>query len=167
MVIKVRVTFKDYLKLMFGLTYRKPIMILLLFVDLVMILWIVGYFFNLLSLPQPTIYQFTTLILISVVQPFVIYITIRRNYQSSNHLGERLEIGITGSEIKIHGQSFYMELKWDKIYKIIEHVNWYLIYQNNLSAIVIPKKAFHKDEEENFIKILMNTRKVPMHLKEK
>lgn len=167
MIINVRLSFKEYLKLVFGLTYRKSLMIFILFVDVVMMLWIASYYLNLYSLPKPTFYQYITLGLITVVQPIAIYLTIRRNYKSSNHLGEKLEMGITPSEIKIHGETFYMEMKWEKIFKVVEHANWFLIYQNNLSAIVIPKKAFHKEEKKHFIEILKTINKVPIHLKNK
>jgi hypothetical protein len=165
MTVKTQITFKEYLKLLYGLTYRKPIMLLILFVDFVMLVWICGYYFNLLPLPKPTIYQFITLILISVVQPLVIFNTIRRNYQSSNHLRELLEIELTEREIKIHGESFFTEIKWNKIFKIVEHKNWFLIYQNNLSAIVIPKNDFHSGELDAFLKILKGIKSVPVHLK--
>jgi hypothetical protein len=165
MIIKTRISFKEYLKLMYGLTYRKPIMILILAIDLAMIIWIAGYYLHVLSLPKPTIYQFITLILITVVQPLVIFHTIRQNYKSSNHLGESLEIELTNSEIKMRGESFFTEIKWNKIFKIVEHNNWFLIYQNTLSAIVIPKKSFRQGEREEFINILKGISNVPVHLK--
>ncbi|CAN5664275.1 hypothetical protein BH11BAC1_BH11BAC1_00050 [soil metagenome] len=165
MTFKTQITFTEYLKLLFGLTYRKPIMILILLIDLAMMVWVSGYYFNLLPLPKPTIYQFITLILISIVQPLVIYNTIWRNYKSSTHLGELLEIELTKNEIKIQCESFYMEIKWVKIFKIVEHHNWFLIYQNTLSAIVIPKNDFHGKELEQFIKILKGITNVPIHLK--
>ncbi|MEO8088532.1 MAG: YcxB family protein, partial [Bacteroidota bacterium] len=165
MTLKTQITFKEYLKLLLGLTYRKPIMLLILFIDLAMMVWICGYYFSPLPLPKPTIYQFITLILISIVQPLVIYNTIWRNYKSSTHLGELLEIELTKNEIKIHGESFFLEVKWGKIFKIVEHRNWFLIYQNTLSAIVIPKNDFHGGELEDFIEILKGITNVPIHLK--
>jgi hypothetical protein len=165
MIIKTQITFKEYLKLLYGLAYRKPIMILLLFVDFAMIVWIGCYYLNLLALPKPTIYQFITLILISIVQPLVMFNTIWRNYKSSNHLREMIEIELINNEIKIQGESFFTALKWNKIFKIVEHRNWFLIYQNTLSAIVIPKKDFHGAELEEFLEILKGITTVPMHLK--
>jgi hypothetical protein len=34
---------------------------------------------------------------------------------------------ILPNEIKVNGESFYMEVKWEKIFKIVEKQNWFLI----------------------------------------
>jgi hypothetical protein len=167
MTFKTQITFKEYLKLLLSLTYRKPIMILILFVDLIMAIWILSYYMDLFFLPKPTIYQFITLILISIVQPLVIINTIRQNYYSSNHLREQLEIKITETEIKIQGQSFFTEIKMDKLFKIVEYKNWFLFYQNNLSAIVIPKNDFQNGQLEEFTRIVSKISNVPVDLKSK
>ena len=165
MTIKTKISFKEYRSLLLGLTYKKPVMKIILCVGFSMLIWILGYYLHLLPVPKPMIYQFITLTLIAVVQPFVIYMTIKRNYDSSNHLGEQLEIELTESEIKIKGESFYTEIAWNKIFKIDEQKNWFLIYQNNLSAIIIPKNDFHGNQEKDFKEILRTIQNVPVHLK--
>src|SRR4249920_1158434 len=146
MVIKTKVSFKEYRNLLFGLTYKKPVMKVIVFVAFSMVIWILGYYLHFLPVPKPEIYQYITLLLIAVVQPSVIYWTIKRNYDSSNHLGEQLEIEVTQSEIKIQGESFYTEVAWKKIFKVDEQTNWFLIYLNNLAAIIIPKKDFRGNQ---------------------
>jgi hypothetical protein len=165
MTKKIHVSFKEYRNLLFGLAYKKPVMKILLCVDLLSILWILAYYSRLLPVPKPLIYQYITVMLITLVQPGVIYWTIKRNYESSNHLREPLEIKITPTEIKIKGDSFYTEIAWDKVFKIDEQVNWFLVYQNTLSAIIIPKKGFHNAELLKFRNILKTIKKVPVHLK--
>ena len=88
--------------------------------------WIAFYYLGIRDLPESIIYQYLTLALIVLVQPFVIFTTIRRNYNSSNHLQETLDMELTANEIKITGESFYMEILWSKIYKTIERENWFL-----------------------------------------
>lgn len=61
---------------------------------------------------------------------------------------------LTEDEIKIRGESFYMEILWSKIYKIVEKKNWFLIYQNNLSAILIPKKELSPAQIKQIQEIL-------------
>src|SRR5689334_1668527 len=94
MTIKTRISFKEYCKLLFGLTYKRPMMKVIVCVALAMIVWIVTYYLHLLPLPKPRIYQYITLAIISLIQPLVIYSTIRRNYYSSNHLKEPMEINV-------------------------------------------------------------------------
>jgi hypothetical protein len=136
------------------LAYQRPIMKLLVSVAVLLILWILFYHLNIINLPKPLIYQYITLALLVVVQPTVIYTTIRTVYYSSNQISEPLETQILPEAIKIHGQSFYMEATWDKMFKIVEKQNWFLIYQNSLSAIIIPKKAMQDEEITSFKKIL-------------
>jgi len=154
MKIKTRVTFREYVRLLFGLTYRRPIMMILVAVDLLLLLWILFYCLDIFNLPEPLIYQYATLILITVVQPTVVYTIIHRVYYSSNHICEPLEMEILPREIKIHGKSFYMEVRWDKMFKIVEKPKWFLIYHNSLSAIIIPKNDLRKSEVLEFKKIL-------------
>lgn len=148
MRIKTKITFKEYVKLLYSLAYEKPVMKLLLLVAILIVLWIVFYYTKLFNLPVPVIYQYLTLALIVGVQPIVIFLTIRRNYNSSNHLRETLEMVITQAEMKIEGESFYLEVKWKKMFKIVEKRNWFLCYQNNLSAIIIPKKELSENDKK-------------------
>jgi len=165
MKIKTKVSFKEYVKLLYSLAYRKPIMRLLIGVSVLTLLWIVLFYLHIFDLPKPIIYQYITLLLIAVVQPIVIYSTIWQNYHSSNHLRETLEMELTEEEIKITGESFYMEILWQKMFKIVEEPHWFLIYQNNLSAILIPKKELSSSEITDFKKILKQVPNVPVQLK--
>ena len=165
MKIKTKISFREYRRLLFMLTYKKPIMKIILCVAFAMAIWILGYYFHFLPIPKPEIYQYITLTLITVVQPVTIYLTIKRNYDSSNHLREQLEIDLNKNEIKVQGESFYMEIKWEKIFKIDEQADWFLIYQNNFSAIIIPKKAFNSTQLQEFKTILTAIPKVPVHMK--
>jgi hypothetical protein len=165
MIIQTKITFSEYRNLLLGLAYKKPIMKVIVCVGIAMVIWISGYYLHFLPVPEPKIYQYITLTLIAIVQPVVIYWTIKRNYDSSNHLREQLEIEITGKEIKITGESFYTEIAWKKIYKIDEQKKCFLIYQNTLSAIIIPKKDFHGAQLQEFKSILSSITGVPVHLK--
>jgi len=134
-------------------------------VGLLMIVWIVCYFSQIISIPKPEIYQYITLGVISIVQPLVIYWTIKRNYDSSNHLREELELNVTHNKISMQGESFYTEMAWSKIFKVDEVKNWFLVYQNNLSAILISKKDLDNKEAAELKKILSGITNVPMNLK--
>lgn len=164
MKVKTKVTFREYIKLLYSLAYERAIMKLLVCVAILILLWIIFYYAGVFSLPKPIIYQYITLLLIAVVQPTVIYITIRRNYNSSNHLRETLQMEITKKEIKIEGESFYLEVKWQKMFKIVEKPNWFLLYQNNLSAIIIPKNDLPANGINNFREILKGVENVPVDL---
>ena len=164
MKIKTKVNFKDYLKLLYSLAYEKTILRLLLGVAFLILLWIIFFNFEIFDLPKPLIYQYITFILIAVVQPMVIYLTIRRTYKSSNQLQETSQFEISAKDFKINGESYYMEVKWEKLFKIVEKRKWFLLYQNNLSAILIPKKDMSAKDITNFRKILKDIKEVPVEL---
>ncbi|MBD3583891.1 YcxB family protein [Flavobacterium selenitireducens] len=164
MKITTKVSFGEYARLLFSLTYQRPIMKVLVGIAILLLLWVACYYFGLLDLPEPLIYQFATLVLILVVQPIVIFTTIRKTYHSSNHISEILKMEILKDEIRIVGESFYMEVRWDKMFKIVEKPKWFLIYQNSLSAIIVPKKDLTSNEKETFIQTLKGLKNVPVEL---
>lgn len=164
MRLKAKVTFKQYLRLLYSLAYEKPVLRLLVLVAFLLLLWIVLSWLDLFNLPEPLIYQYITLALIVIVQPFMIFYTIYRNYQSSNHLRETLDMRLTDTRIKIRGESFYMEILWPRIFKIVERKRWFLIYQNNLSAIIIPKRHLEESAINEIREILRGIDGVPLKL---
>ena len=166
MIIKTKIRFKEYVKLLYSLAYERTMLRLLVLVALLLLLWILFYNFDVFNLPKPIIYQYITLSLIAIAQPAIIFITIWRNYYSSNQLRETLEIELANEMIKINGESYYMEIEWEKLFKIVEKPNWFLMYQNNLSAIIIPKKDMDEKDIVNFRKLLSGLKVVPVELLE-
>lgn len=57
-----------------------------------------------------------------------------------------------------------MEVYWHKMFRIVEKKKWFLIYQNSLSAILVPKRDLTKKETETFIQTLKSLKKVPVEL---
>ena len=166
MIIKTKIRFKEYVKLLYSLAYERTMLRLLVLVALLLLLWILFYNFDVFNLPKPIIYQYITLSLIAIAQPAIIFITIWRNYYSSNQLRETLEIELANEMIKINGESYYMEIEWEKLFKIVEKPNWFLMYQNNLSAIIIPKKDMDEKDIFNFRRLLSGLKVVPVELLE-
>lgn len=164
MIIKTKIRFKEYVKLLYSLAYERTMLRLLVLVALLLLLWILFYNFDVFNLPKPIIYQYITLSLIAIAQPAIIFITIWRNYYSSNQLRETLEIELANEMIKINGESYYMEIEWEKLFKIVEKPNWFLMYQNNLSAIIIPKKDMDENDIVNFRRLLSGLKVVPVEL---
>ena len=107
-----------------------------------------------------------TLIFIALVQPVGIYLTIRRTYKSSNQLQEASVFEITPQYLKINGESYFMEIKWEKFYEIVERPKWFLLYQNSLSALMISKINMSPDEIHNFRQILKTIKEIPVELME-
>jgi len=165
MVIKIKVTFKEYAKLLLTLAYIKPLMIILVCLAILNGGWILCYHFQILDIPEPKMIQYFGFLLISVVQPLGIFFMIWRNYSTSIHLRETLEIHFTKDQIKMKAEGFVLESLWSKMYKIVELKYWFVIYQNNLSAILIPKKSLNPDEMRDFKQILLSIKETNVELK--
>lgn len=167
MIVQTKVTFKEYIKLLFRLAYKRLVMRLLVAVAALLMLWVIFYYLDIFNLPKPIIYQYITLILIVVVQPAIIFATVWRNYHSSNHLRETLQMEILPDELSVEGESFYLKVQWEKLFKIVENPKYFLMYQNNLSAIMIPKKDMTKDEINRVKLILKDLKIIPVQLENK
>ena len=165
LVIKTKISFKEYAKLLFSLAYKKPVMIFLVSMAILNGVWIICHHFVLLDISEPKVYQYFGLLLISVVQPAGIFFMIWRNYATNIHLRETLELNFTKDQIKLKAEGFTLESLWSKMYKIIELQYWFVIYQNSLSAIIIPKKSFQQTDMEEFKQILLSIKEIQVKLK--
>src|SRR5436190_3563920 len=152
--IKARISFRQYAALLFRLTYTKPALIVIVSVGLLMAAWVLGHAWGLSFLPEPRFFQYVTLVLIFLVQPLFILATIRRTYVSSDHLGEPLEMVFDAEHMRITGRSFYTERAWARSFKVVELKDWFMIYQNTLSAVLVPKRSFKGTQERAFVELL-------------
>lgn len=75
---------------------------------------------------------------------------------------EALEMEISQKEIKITGKSYYMEVKLENLFKIVEKAKWFLMYQNNLSAIIVSKKDMNSSDLKTIRKIITEIDNVPV-----
>lgn len=145
MRFKTKIEFRDYLNLMFLLTYRKPIIILLSLTGIILIAYsaacFAGIFFNELS--------WLLLILgiyLIILMPLAIYRTSKKNFNSNKRIQETIEYEFEEGKMKITGESFITELGLDKTYKIEELKNWFLMFQSKPTANLIPKENMSEEE---------------------
>ena len=128
---------------MFALTYRKPTMIFLAIVGLIMFIGSILYFlgFN-VPFDSPPYFQIIFGFCLIAILPYSIYSTSKKNFSTHSRLQEKIIYVFTDEKIKQIGESFNSEMDWSKIYKIIELKGWILIYQNRQTANLIPKEFF-------------------------
>jgi len=149
MKIETKLEFKTYLKLMYILTYRKPLVIFLTIVGLILII-ISGLYFMRISMlfDEPPRLQLAVGIVIVTMLPFSVYRGAKRNFSPDSRLRERTVYEFTDENITINGETFQTVMDWSKTYKILELKNWILIYQNKLAANVLPKSSFGENLNE-------------------
>lgn len=128
---------------MYTMTYRKPIMIFLTIVGMVMFGGSVFYFLGFqVPVDSPPYFQLVFGFFIVAFIPFSIYRTGKKNFYSHGRLHEKIIYEFTDEEIKQMGETFSLNTGWTKIYKIQERNNWILIYQSRQLFNLIPKESF-------------------------
>ncbi len=154
MKVTTRIREKEYVKLLVGRAYHKPLLRLIVGVGVAMAFWIIGYHMGLSFLPKPQYFQYTTLVLIMIAQPVGIVLTTRKTYRTSGHLQEQVEMEFTPEQIRLRGESYYTELTWANVHKVVELPNWFMIHHNSLTAILLPKRSLQTGQEEEFERLL-------------
>lgn len=149
MRIETRLSFKEYLRLKFVLTYKKPIMVFLLCVGIIMFIGSIFYFIGFkVPFDNPPYYHLVFGFSIIALVPFFIYRSAKKNFAFAGRLQEKIVYEFLEDYIRITGESFTSEFTWEKTYKITELKNWILIFQNRLVANIIPKKSFGNNLSE-------------------
>lgn len=158
MRIKTKLTFNEYLSLIFTLTYGKPVNILILIIGLVMFIGAILYFLGVDIPIKETPYIALLLgFIIVVVLPLSIYIGSRRAFYSHTSLRETIIYEFENDKIRLTGETFNSELAWDSIYKVLELKHWMLIYQSKVIANIIPKQSFQETQLRDFRELVKSS----------
>jgi len=164
MKIETRLDFKSYIKLMFSLTYKKPIMIFIIIYLLVVLVMAIFIFSDLKFLFGETydIPLFLAFYII-IALPILIYFNARKNFSTNGLIKEKIIYEFTDDKICHTGETFYSEKDWTKVYKIVEMKHWILIYQSRQIANLIPKESFGDNLME--FRNLVRSKKIKAKLK--
>ncbi|HEX6892936.1 MAG TPA: YcxB family protein [Chryseolinea sp.] len=138
-ILETKVTLSDYRKLMYLNTYTHPIF---LFVHLIGIMFIAFYF---MSDGDIWIPLFAVLFLSYL--PIAVSRNAKKVYNSTKTLHEQITYTFTPESIEAKGETSDFTIKWQSMHKVKETKNWFLLYTNVQSALVVPKKSFHSDAE--------------------
>jgi len=158
MRIETQLEFKAYLRLLYILTYRKPIMILVSIIGVIMLVLSCLYFAGFKSVvDEPPYFQLFFGLFMVLGLPFSVYRSAKKGFSSNGRLQEPIVYEFTEDGIRISGTSFQSQLDWEKTYKVVELKDWILIYQNKLVANVIPKDSFG-DNLRNFRELILQRR---------
>ena len=153
MTIKTKITFREYLNLMYSLTYRKGVTIFLTVVGLVMLLFAALDFFGVLNTGTSPLSRIMFGVFLFVFIPLMVYISAKRNYFSDKRIQENIEYEFTTQMMRVKGESFNSEINWSKTFKIEELKKCFLIYQSKQVAHLIPKSNLTR-EQINYLRLL-------------
>ena len=143
MVVKSRLDFKMYQRLIYTLTYRKPLIIFLTLIGAIMLVSVLLHYLGFHTpVDSPPYFQLIFGLSMVAVFPLYIYINGKKNYASLCRFREKRVYEFTDEKIEITGETFHSELDWADVHRVKELNNWILIYQSRKVANIIPKSSF-------------------------
>jgi hypothetical protein len=164
-----RITLKEYINLIYILSYRKGWMIFITIIGLLMLLVTIIYLIGTASMlfgkdfnPWSDIFL-AFLFLVAI--PISIYFSARSNYLSTKRLQEPIEYELSNESIRMTGESFNSELNWEQAYKIEELKNWFLIYQSKRTANFIDKKKLSAEQIQQLRSFFKTLKTVKLDVK--
>ena len=150
-ILTTKLSFNDFIKVSYHLTYRKFSMKFITGIGLLILLMIPFLFNHFKEFPW---FLLIFGLFISIGQPVLIYFTAKKNYMSNGRISETINYEFDKESIQMTGESFNSKLTWDKIYSVTENKFWILIWQNRQSANVVPKRDFKNGELQIFKNIV-------------
>lgn len=143
---KANLKFKNFI--FFSPLFRWGLSIFLICLSLTSIFWF-DYFAIELILPAVIICPF--------VSGRIGRLLVRFKWNENKHLNSIVTVDIDSEKIKFTSVNSIVETKWDVFLCFIEHSNLFLIYQNSIIYIIVPKRAFaDKEELDSFRNILID-----------
>jgi hypothetical protein len=165
--ISTSLNIKDYRSLLFQLTYKKPMIIILTLIGLLSVVTSVLYFFGLFgSFSSPPYFQLFLGICIVLFLPFSVYRQANRSFNGNRRLSESITYEFSQEQVSLTGESFSSTYTWDKIPKIEINKKWVLIYQNKTTANIIMRKNFREPELMQFIGIVNSYKSITKKIKQ-
>lgn len=153
--ISSKLTKGSYIKLMYLLTYRKPVMIFCTIAGAGMLILSLLYFAGLYMVDsEPPYIQLLAGLFMAVYMPILVYRNSIKTFRANKRLQEKINYQFDLQKFSIQGDSFNSEMYWAKTHNILELKHWILIYQDQAVANLVPMKSFTHDQRISFKKLI-------------
>ena len=159
MIIKTKMTEKDFINVNFVFLYSKIAM--KLFTGVISIFFILSILT--VAFTKAAYSTVITPIVLLAAMPLMTYYAARKNYRTNKRISETIEYQFDKDSLIIKGESFNSQLTWDKFYKVTQTKNWILIWQNRQVANPIPKRDIWEGQLAD-LKLILNEHKVKNNL---
>jgi hypothetical protein len=165
MKIKTQINFRDYLKLQYILTYQNYITLFSMFLAFILLVLALLQFIGEIPGSDNVNIGLYLGLYIVISTPLFIYIKAKRNFKTHKALQEEITYGFFTDKFTIVTPYSNAEIPWEKMYKIRELNNWFLLYQSNRIANLIPKTSLTSEEISGVREILKNVKGIKVKLK--
>lgn len=151
-----QIEYIDYRNLILGLSFKKPIYIVVLGI---MLLFLLTFIVNRETMMNQLHSNYFIIIFVGVflLSPLFTLIQIKRHYNTNSIFQEKLNYNLTNDSIHIKGDTVDSTQKWTHFHQIRETKNFFMFYHGKMVATLIDKKMFSENdlrEFQNFTKSL-------------
>ena len=167
-VVNTKFTLKDYRRLLrayyYSLTaFKITIIIGILFLSFALVTLIqFGFAITNIGAILPVLIMGLTL---TFVRQLLAYYLGGKIYNGSK-IHEIIIYRIDDKQFEVHGESFNSTTEWQKMYKVQELNEWFLVFPSKIYFNALPKKDFQFGEIENFRDQLRGMSWLKLKLKE-
>ncbi len=148
-----QISYKDYRNLIFGLSFRRPIYLVVLGIVL---MWVLSFLnsTNEMADQSSSNYFLIFPIVLIVLLPFFTLFQIKRIYNTSKIFQEKLDYYLTNEAIRIKGETVDSTQKWTHFYQIRVTNRFFMFYQGKMVATLLDKKMFSENELQEFTEFI-------------
>ena len=149
MKVDYQINFREYLKLMFHLYYRKPLSIILLIMAIIissqLLTWLFTgeiYYRN----TSNTFFGILMVVIILIFYPILLFRRFKSNFHTNKMIGLKTSTEFSLEKFSDTTETVYAEVDWSHVYKIEELKSWFLFYQSANTFGFCPKRVFSREQ---------------------
>jgi hypothetical protein len=146
---KNQIEYKEYRNLIFGLSFKRPIILIMFGLILLNIINIFTKS-NISYIYQDFIFPMILCISVVLFIPLIVYYKTRQIYKSSELFHENINYSLDNNSVKMNGETFDSELKWTHFYKIKETKNFFMLYHGKTIATLLGKNSMNNVDVVEF-----------------
>lgn len=157
MKVEYKISEKEFVKLNFYLLYRRPIIILMGILCLIILYFCLRYYFK---YHQPVTEMLGSIFLLAyfiAFMPVIYYFRFKRSFKSNNAISQRTVSEIDENYIIDITETSKVKTTWDNVYRVEELNSWFLLYFSKTSFGFLPKRVLQKNEVEELRGIILST----------
>lgn len=144
-----QIAYKDYRNLIFGLSFKKPIYLVLLGIMILFALTLLTTKSNAQNHLDSNYFIYIILGVV-ILSPIFTLFQIKKIYKSNKIFHEHLDYFLTNESIQIKGETVDSIQKWTHFFKAKETKIFFMFYHGEMVAILLDKKMFNIGDIEEF-----------------
>jgi hypothetical protein len=157
--LSVKIPKKQFVLFSYYQFYTKPLILLAhIIITITLVANVIMY---LQGEPQPNFARNTYLVIAvtAILLPYSLYSQFIRKYKKNPLLFGNTNYEFSTSKVKMKNSSGgENSMGWEKLHKVKEYKNWFLLYTDKYTAAYIPKKSFQSDEQVQQFRQLVNSK---------